>query len=264
MNPPPQSEYSQVRSSSLKVYAVVVIVLLLSIVALSIIDAFNRQVKEIQAGVLMTLPLFLVSICGFSTVGLLALSFLVSQFKGRLPTLTDVSATHIRPVPSSQVSPLAPLEPIHRLPPPTFADIPVMNYRGKRVPYGMLNHAQQQWQDDDDLEVTFEPEPQQDISTLILRTKTEAGKTVSISAKLLERFCKCATPARKEWSGDKQHYSTCLQFVEAHGLIEQAGNGYVWRKGYTGELRQKWIDGLITTATQRTPPTTSRAYDDQE
>lgn len=250
-DPTPPTEYNPNRSANLKVYALLALASLGTLVIFATLDSFNRQPKEIQAGALMTIPVVLVSLCGFTAIGIGATALAIYALHRR-PALESAIITQARNITPQRPAPqLAPLQPVHQLPAPIYSDVPVMTYQGKRIPYGMLDHEQALYQTPAEPQITFDPEPTQDRNTVILRTKTTQGQTIEVGAKLLIRFCNCPTPARKEWTGDKKYYGLCSQFAEAHGLLEQTGNGYTWREGYPAEKRSQWINQLIDLATQK-------------
>ncbi len=74
----------------------------------------------------------------------------------------------------------------------------------------------------------------------ILRTVSDDAD-LQVPLNYLERFLGLPTPARSEWSGKREMYSTCLAFAEAHGLLSRdARGGAKWAAPYPIEARRRW------------------------
>lgn len=251
-----QTQYNSTRESNLKVYAFLAITGLMTLCVLSITSSYQTLGKEIQAGLAISLPVTLVALFGFTAIGLCAVAIALIAWLRRPQDnsiATTVRTITAREKPAPQ---LTPLQPQYQLPTPILADVPVMTYRGKRIPFGLMGHEQELDQASEEQRVISEPEPTVDRNTVILRTRTESGQTIDLGAKLLLRFASCPTPDRSEWTGDKKYYGLAMKFAEAHGLLEKAGNGYKWRDGYPQETRVSWVNQLIDFALKITPSPT--------
>ena len=262
-DPTPQTEYNPNRSTNLKLYTLLALAGLATLAIFASLDSFNKQPKEIQAGAVMTIPVVLVSICGFTAIGISAASLALFAWSRR-PTHETPIITQARTIPPQRQAPqLAPIAPTYQLPAPIYADIPTFTYQGKPIPYGLVSHQQKLDEEHPPIEqYIFDPEPTIDRDKVILRTRTAEGKIIEIGAKLLMRFAKCATPTRSEWTGDKKYYGICAEYAAAQGILTKEGTGYKWVEGYPLETRMQWVDAQINFAIEGNPSPTPNSNEE--
>ena len=80
------------------------------------------------------------------------------------------------------------------------------------------------------------------IETTSVKGDDKPGQLLSLSSEWLERFAELPTPARKEWTGDRDKYTEAGRIYFAQGMLTKTANGgYAWRPEYPLSKRQEWL-----------------------
>ena len=80
------------------------------------------------------------------------------------------------------------------------------------------------------------------IETTAAKGDERPGQLLSLSSEWLERFAELPTPARKEWTGDRDKYTEAARIYYAQGMLTKTANGgYAWRPEYPLSKRQEWL-----------------------
>lgn len=77
--------------------------------------------------------------------------------------------------------------------------------------------------------------------SVTLQTYDKQGQKINIQSDTLMKFIQLSTPARREFTGDKELYGDALKWCEAVGLLRRTeNNGAKWQ-GTTVEDRAEWV-----------------------